>query len=55
MLVAVGPEGGWSEQEVQRARQAGFAAVRFGPRILRTDTAGIAALAVLQNRWGDLG
>ena len=55
VLVAVGPEGGWSEQEVQRARHAGFAAVRFGPRILRTDTAGIAALAVLQSRWGDLG
>jgi len=55
VLVAVGPEGGWSEQEVLRARLAGFTAVRFGPRILRTDTAGIAALAVLQNRWGDLG
>jgi 16S rRNA (uracil1498-N3)-methyltransferase len=55
VLVAIGPEGSWSEQEVQRARQAGFAVVRFGPRILRTDTAGLAALAVLQNRWGDLG
>ena len=55
VLVAIGPEGSWTEQEVQRALQAGFAAVRFGPRILRTDTAGIAALAVLQNRWGDLG
>jgi len=54
-LVAVGPEGSWSEQEVQRARQAGFAPVRFGPRILRTDTAGIAAVAVLQHCWGDLG
>lgn len=55
ILVAIGPEGSWSEQEVQQARQAGFVAVRFGPRILRTDTAGIAALAVLQSRWGDLG
>ena len=55
LLLAVGPEGGWSEQEVQRARQAGFAAARLGPRILRTETAGIAALAVLQSRWGDLG
>jgi 16S rRNA (uracil1498-N3)-methyltransferase len=55
VLVAVGPEGGWSEQEVRRARLEGFADVRFGPRILRTETAGIAALAVLQNRWGDLG
>ena len=55
VLVAIGPEGSWSQQEVQRARQTGFAVARFGPRILRTDTAGIAALAVLQNRWGDLG
>jgi len=55
VLVAIGPEGSWSEQEVQQARQAGFAAVRFGPRVLRTDTAGIAALAVIQSRWGDLG
>ena len=54
-LVTIGPEGGWSEQEVQRARHAGFTVVRFGPRILRADTAGIAALAVLQSRWGDLG
>jgi len=54
-LVAIGPEGSWSEQEVQRARQAGFTVVRFGPRILRTDTAGVAAVAVLQSRWGDLG
>jgi 16S rRNA (uracil1498-N3)-methyltransferase len=55
VLVAVGPEGSWSEQEAQRAQQAGFAAARLGPRILRTETAGIAALAVLQSRWGDLG
>ncbi len=55
VLVAIGPEGSWSEQEVGLAQQAGFAAVSFGPRILRTDTAGIAALAVLQSRWGDLG
>ena len=55
VLVAIGPEGGWSEQEVQQAQQAGFAVARFGPRILRTDTAGVAALAVLQSRWGDLG
>jgi 16S rRNA (uracil1498-N3)-methyltransferase len=55
VLLAIGPEGSWSEQEVQRARQAGFVAVRLGPRILRTDTAGVAALAVVQSRWGDLG
>jgi 16S rRNA (uracil1498-N3)-methyltransferase len=54
VLLAVGPEGGWSEQEVQQARQAGFVVARFGPRTLRTETAGLAALAVLQHRWGDL-
>lgn len=54
-LVAVGPEGGWSPAEVGMALQAGFLAVRLGPRILRTETAGLAALAVLQHRWGDLG
>jgi 16S rRNA (uracil1498-N3)-methyltransferase len=55
VLLAVGPEGGWSEQEVERAGQAGFLVVRLGPRTLRTDTAGIAALALLQSAWGDLG
>jgi 16S rRNA (uracil1498-N3)-methyltransferase len=55
VLVAVGPEGGWSAQETQRACEAGFRAARLGPRILRTETAGIAAIAVLQHRWGDLG
>lgn len=55
VLLAVGPEGGWSAEEVERAQRAGFAAVRCGPRTLRTETAGIAALAILQHRWGDLG
>lgn len=54
-LVAVGPEGSWSPAEVELALQAGFLAVRLGPRILRSETAGIAALAVVQHRWGDLG
>jgi 16S rRNA (uracil1498-N3)-methyltransferase len=55
VLVAAGPEGGWSPAEVEMAQTAGFLAVRLGPRILRTETAGVAALAVLQHRWGDLG
>jgi 16S rRNA (uracil1498-N3)-methyltransferase len=50
----VGPEGGLSAVEVERALGAGFVAVGFGPRILRTETAAIAAIAVLQARWGDL-
>ena len=49
----VGAEGGLDPQEVIAARQAGFRAVRLGPRVLRTETAGLAALAALQTLWGD--
>lgn len=41
----VGPEGGWSEKELAQARGAGVQAVRFGPRVLRTETAGLALTA----------
>lgn len=54
-LVAVGPEGGWQAEEVEAAVQAGFLAVGMGPRTLRTETAGLAALSVLQYLYGDLG
>ena len=50
----IGPEGGLSERELQQACAAGFIAIGFGPRILRTETAAIAAIAALQARWGDL-
>jgi 16S rRNA (uracil1498-N3)-methyltransferase len=50
-----GPEGGLSDQEIAQARRAGYQGLRLGPRILRTETAGIAALAALQTVWGDLG
>lgn len=49
----IGAEGGLDPQEVIAARQAGFRAVRLGPRVLRTETAGLAALAALQVLWGD--
>jgi len=55
IVLLVGPEGGLSEQEIQQASTAGFKAVKFGPRILRTETATVAALAVIQTMWGDLG
>jgi 16S rRNA (uracil1498-N3)-methyltransferase len=55
VLLAAGPEGGWASEEVVLAERAGFLAARLGPRILRTETVGLAALAVLQHRWGDLG
>lgn len=51
----IGPEGGLSEQEIMQANSADFQSVRFGPRILRTETATVAALAVVQTIWGDLG
>src|SRR5574343_324876 len=49
----IGAEGGLDPQEMIAARQAGFKAVRMGPRVLRTETAGLAALAVMQAMWGD--
>jgi 16S rRNA (uracil1498-N3)-methyltransferase len=49
----VGPEGGLSEAERDMARNNGFTGVRLGPRILRTETAALAALAALQVLWGD--
>lgn len=49
----IGAEGGLDPQEMLAAEQAGFQAVRLGPRVLRTETAGLAALAALQVLWGD--
>ena len=53
--VAIGPEGGWSPRDREQLRAAGFEGLRLGPRVLRTETAGIAAIAALQARFGDLG
>jgi 16S rRNA (uracil1498-N3)-methyltransferase len=50
----IGPEGGLDDSEIERAAAAGFTPVRLGPRVLRTETAGLVALAVLQALWGDL-
>ena len=52
--VLIGPEGGWTPDEVQAARQAGFLPVTLGGRTLRADAAGVAAIAILQFVWGDL-
>ncbi len=55
LAFAIGPEGGFSAMERDQLSAAGFTGMRLGPRILRTETAGIAAMAVLQARFGDLG
>ena len=51
----IGPEGGLTSEEVESARASGWTIVGLGPRILRTETAGPAIIAVLQARFGDLG
>ena len=53
--LVIGAEGGLAPEELEKATQAGFVGVRLGPRILRTETAGLAALAALQCLWGDFG
>ena len=53
--LAIGPEGGWSTRDREQLQAAGFAGLRLGPRILRTETAGLAAIAALQVLAGDLG
>ncbi len=54
LCLLIGPEGGFSARECDDAGVAGFTAVSLGPRILRTETAALAALAVAQSLWGDL-
>ena len=49
----VGPEGGFSEKEMVLASNSAFIPVNFGERILRTETASIVALSIMQNLWGD--
>ncbi len=52
--VLIGPEGGLAPGEIAAARAAGFIVARLGPRVLRTETAGMAALAAVNVLWGDL-
>jgi 16S rRNA (uracil1498-N3)-methyltransferase len=51
----IGPEGGLDDNEHALAEAAGYLPVRLGPRVLRTETASVVALSVLQALWGDLG
>jgi 16S rRNA (uracil1498-N3)-methyltransferase len=54
VCIAIGPEGGCSPRDREVLQTAGFNGLRLGPRILRTETAGLAAIAALQSRFGDL-
>ena len=52
-IVVIGPEGGLTPKEAQAFTDAGYQSVSLGPRILRTETAGLAALSILQYEYGD--
>jgi 16S rRNA (uracil1498-N3)-methyltransferase len=52
--VLIGPEGGLAEVESEAAIKSGYTPVRLGPRVLRTETAAVCALTLLQQRLGDL-
>lgn len=51
----VGPEGGLSDSEIDLSLNYGFKPLALGPRVLRTETAPLAALSILQSLWGDMG
>lgn len=55
ITILVGPEGGFTKQEVDLASERGFVPISLGPRILRTETAPIAALSIIQYELGDIG
>ena len=54
VAVLIGPEGGFTSEELRLASQFGFYALRLGPRVLRTETAPLVALSVIGARWGDI-
>lgn len=55
VALMIGPEGGLSPEEITAAENAGFLPVALGPRVLRTETAPVAAMALCQWLWGDIG
>lgn len=55
ICILIGPEGGFTDQEVEQAQQAGFASVSLGRRILRMETAAVTTAALILYAWGDLG
>ncbi len=55
ICILIGSEGGFTQEEIKRATDSDFTPVSLGPRILRTETAGPACIAITQSLWGDLG
>ena len=53
VALLIGPEGGLDEQEINLAEKEGFSGLKLGPRVLRTETAPLTAISVLQTLWGD--
>jgi len=54
IALLIGPEGGLSPAEITQSEQAGYQSLKLGPRIMRTETAPLAAIAILQAQWGDM-
>jgi 16S rRNA (uracil1498-N3)-methyltransferase len=55
IALLVGPEGGLADREIEQAISAGFEPLAIGPRVLRTETAPLAAMSIIQSVWGDMG
>ncbi|MDH3948019.1 MAG: 16S rRNA (uracil(1498)-N(3))-methyltransferase [Gammaproteobacteria bacterium] len=53
LILAIGPEGGFSQTEINQALESSFMGITLGPRVLRTESAAIASLAAVQSLWGD--
>lgn len=53
VALVAGPEGGFSESEITELERRDFLSVKMGPRVLRTETAALAAISILQSMWGD--
>lgn len=54
IALLIGPEGGLSPAEITQSEQSGYQSLKLGPRIMRTETAPLAAIAILQAQWGDI-
>tara|TARA_B110000046_G_C13024163_1_gene412866 strand:+ start:6226 stop:6957 length:732 start_codon:yes stop_codon:yes gene_type:complete len=55
IVLLVGPEGGLSDREIESSLGHNFTALALGPRVLRTETAPLAAISIIQSLWGDMG